>query len=121
MFNHRQKQADSDLRAYKQAVWDYLLEHSDLMESGALFVKFHTKDRKTFENHIKARQVYGYHRTDPREREKEISQKRSVFEAKKREKSVRWEQEKLRRKIQRNIKIVGWRNKTSRFLKSLWK
>jgi hypothetical protein len=41
------------------------LEHSDLQQSGALFVKFHTSDRATFEKHIKARWKHGYHRGDP--------------------------------------------------------
>lgn len=51
---------------WKDAVWDYLIEHSDVTENGALFVKFHTSSRYNFENRIKARAVYGYHRDDNR-------------------------------------------------------
>jgi hypothetical protein len=53
------------LKSYRDAVWSYLLEHCDLTKHGALFVKFHTSNRATFEKHIRARLKYGYHRGDP--------------------------------------------------------
>lgn len=62
---------NDELEKWKDAYWDYLLEHSDIQESGALFVKFHTRSRVMFEKHVFAR-VRGYHRGDPREREKEM-------------------------------------------------
>jgi hypothetical protein len=40
---------NAELASYQDAVWSYLLEHCDLTEDGALFVKFHTSDRATFE------------------------------------------------------------------------
>lgn len=53
------------LEEWKQAVWDYLLEHSDIADGGTLFVKFHTPTKAAFERRIKAR-VNGYHRRDTR-------------------------------------------------------
>lgn len=52
-------------KEYSDAVWDFLLEHSDLTNNGSLFVKFHTPSRHNFESRIKAR-VRGYHREDTR-------------------------------------------------------
>lgn len=59
------KQND-ELESYKDAVWDFILEHCDLTERGSFFVKFHVSDRRNFENRIKARWKYGYHRIDDR-------------------------------------------------------
>src|SRR6266851_929311 len=56
---------NGELASYQDAVWSYLLEHCDLTTDGALFVKFHTSDRATFEKRIRARWKYGYHRGDP--------------------------------------------------------
>ena len=65
-----------ELESYKDAVWDFMLEHCDLTERGSLFVKFHASDRRNFENRIKARWKYDYHRKDERSnfnnRQKEI-------------------------------------------------
>ena len=52
------------VKKYQDAVWDYIMEHCDITESGIYFVKFHTKNRKQFEGHIFNR-VDGYHREDP--------------------------------------------------------
>jgi hypothetical protein len=56
---------NGEFASYQDAVWSYLLEHCDLTKDGALFVKFHTSDRATFEKRIRARWKYGYHRGDP--------------------------------------------------------
>ncbi len=56
---------NGELASYQDAVWSYLLEHCDLTKDGALFVKFHTDDRATFERRINARWKSGYHRGDP--------------------------------------------------------
>lgn len=55
-----------ELQAYKDAVWQFLIEHSDITDGGSLFVKFHTSGRRNFENRIKGRAVYGYERKDTR-------------------------------------------------------
>lgn len=57
---------DKDWQEYKDAVWNYMLEHCDITENGAFFVKFHTKSKKEFEKHVKARWIYGYERVDER-------------------------------------------------------
>lgn len=63
------KAEESELLAsYKDAIWSYLLEHCDLTPNGALFVKFHTSDRATFERHVRARWKRNYHRGDPIEK-----------------------------------------------------
>lgn len=63
---HMQKRQSDELQSYKDAIWDYILEHSDITDGGSYFVKFHTTDRRNFENRILARWKYGYHRTDDR-------------------------------------------------------
>lgn len=51
---------------YKQAVWDFLMEHCDITDRGSFFVKFHTSGRFDFEKRVNARLKYGYHRVDER-------------------------------------------------------
>lgn len=60
------KKADDQLQTYRDAVWDYLLEHCDITQNGSFFVKFHARDRASFEKHVFARWKYGYHRVDDR-------------------------------------------------------
>jgi hypothetical protein len=64
-----------ELAVYKEAVWDYLLDHSDILEEGVMFVKFHTASREEFESHVKAR-AKGYHRNNPVEKEKLLLSKK---------------------------------------------
>jgi len=71
------------LASYQDAVWSYLLEHCDLTRDGALFVKFHTADRATFEKRIRARWKYGYHRGDPVTRNEMHVEMRSAQEREK--------------------------------------
>jgi hypothetical protein len=47
--------ASSPLDPYKDAVWNFLLEHSDITKGGALFITFHTSNRADFERRINAR------------------------------------------------------------------
>lgn len=58
--------SQKEIDAYKDAVWDYILEHCDITDNGSYFVKFHTKTRRDFEKHVYARYKYGYHRIDER-------------------------------------------------------
>ena len=81
---------NGELASYQDAVWSYLLEHCDLTTDGALFVKFHTSDRATFEKRIRARWKYGYHRGDPVARnqthlEKKFEHERKKWRAKERD------------------------------------
>lgn len=54
------------LKQYQDAVWDFLIEHSDITDRGALFVKFHTSGRDNFEKRVRARAIHNYHRDDSR-------------------------------------------------------
>lgn len=55
-----------EIQAYKDAVWDFMLEHSDILEGGGIFIKFHADGRGNFEKRIRARLKYDYHRIDIR-------------------------------------------------------
>lgn len=55
---------NKETQRYKDAVWKYILDHSDVQRSGALFVKFHTENRMTFEKRIHSR-LEGYTRENP--------------------------------------------------------
>lgn len=46
------------------AVWDFMVEHSEILPSGAYFIKFHAKGKQNVINRFKARFYYGYHRED---------------------------------------------------------
>lgn len=87
-----------DIQSYKNAVWDYLLEHCDITENGALFIKFHTSSRVNFEKHVRARLVYNYHREDPRKKEAAHIEKRTVFETEKQKKKQRYKDDKVKRR-----------------------
>ncbi len=53
-----------DIKGYQAAVWDFLLEHSEITESGNVFIKFHVDDKRNFENRVLGRWKYNYHRED---------------------------------------------------------
>lgn len=80
-----------DVVAYKQAVWDFLLEHCDLMPRGSFFFKFHASGRADLEKRIRARWKYNYHREDTKAKEavavelktKHLTKKEAKAEAKK--------------------------------------
>jgi len=57
---------NTELESYKDAVWDYMLEHCDVTSRGSFFVKFHTSGRVEFQKHIRGRWKYNYHRKDER-------------------------------------------------------
>lgn len=91
------------LDSYKDAVWSYLLEHSDSQEGGALFVKFHTDDRATFERRINARWKSGYHRGDPVAKNETHLEKRFEHERKKWQAKERY----LRNRIRGREVLLG--------------
>ena len=47
-----------------EAVWDFMVEHSEILPSGTYFIKFHAKGKQNVINRFKARFYYGYHRED---------------------------------------------------------
>lgn len=88
--------SDLDIEKYKDAVWDFILEHSDVTIRGAFFVKFHTDGRVDFERRIRARAIYGYHRQDTRTEEthtqkgERASAQREEFKREKKRKHEVW-------------------------------
>ncbi len=59
-----QKHYTNDVKGYRDAVWDFLLEHCEITDTGSYFFKFHGSGRKNFEKRIHARFKYSYHRED---------------------------------------------------------
>lgn len=95
------------INEYKKAVWDFLLEHSDITDSGALFIKFHCDDRKNLEKRIIARHN-GYHRNNVIEKENVLIQKKIDHIKKKNIKKSKYNKAKKVRKIKRKIlSIIG--------------
>lgn len=70
------------LEKYKEAVWDFMLEHCDITPNGSIFVKFHCDHRLNFEKRIHAR-IRGYHRTDVKARQEHIDTVRNDAKAEK--------------------------------------
>lgn len=81
----KQKELDS----YKDAVWDYMLEHCDITENGSFFIKFHTSTRRAFEGHVNSRWKNNYHRRDERlnlshiQKDKDAQSKREAHQSRK--------------------------------------
>lgn len=101
---------NDELESYKDAVWDFLLEHCDITDGGALFIKFHTDGRANFERRVKARWKYGYHREDVRAKEerhlrtskkhRELKQKKkAAYQTAKRKRIKKYKRKQLWRKF----------------------
>ena len=99
-------QYSRDIQGYKQAVWDFMLEHSDVQESGAMFIKFHTSGKDNFQKRVFARWQYGYHRENVTEKDQKQIDLRTEYTQRKIDKEVRWETYKQERKrhYQRQIR-----------------
>jgi len=91
------------LKAYKNAVWAFMLEHCDILPSGKMFIKFHTDGQANFEKRVNARFLYDYHREDHVTKEKIAIEKREEFVTTKEEKRKRWEADKKERRAKQNI------------------
>lgn len=107
---------------YKDAVWEFLLEHCDITQGGSYFVKFHTSSRANFEKRVYAREKFGYHREDVVAKQQKATNTKDEFLQKKEEKAKRWEQTKKesqerQRIIKRNLKLLKW----LRWLPQSWK
>ena len=93
MFDRR-----TDLEKYKDAVWEFLLEHCEVTSKG-VFVKFGAKGREDFERRITAR-LEGYHRIDPKAVEQYHLERRKSHLTQK----LAWDTEKMRKIAQRSNK-----------------
>ena len=105
---------NDELKTYKQAVWDFILEHCDITDEGSHFVKFHIKNRRNFENRVKARWKYDYHRKDTRmnmtndEKELEALRRREEAMRKKIAKAERVNRNRKRGSIMNKIQNSNW-------------
>lgn len=110
------KRKDSpETESYKDAVWDFILEHCDITENGSLFVKFHTPNRTNFENRIIGRWIHNYHRGDPRQKEAVATEKQKVFTEQRESKKQKYKREKAERRAKSNqikamVKWTSWYN-----------
>ena len=114
--------SNNKTQKYKDAVWEFLLEHCDITQGGSYFVKFHTPSRANFEKRVYAREKFGYHREDVvAKQQKALNQKQS-FETKKEEKKLKWERlkkesQERQKIIKRNLTLLKW----LRWLPQSWK
>lgn len=91
--------------AYKQATWDFLMEHCDVLENGTMFVKFHMTHRGDLEKRINAR-ARGYHREDVRSKEQEQLHRANATQKERRIRRDAWNEEKIIR--ERRHRRWGW-------------
>lgn len=122
----RKKPPQFTLEEWQDATWQYLLEHSDITTHGALFVKFHTNDRISFEKRIRAR-IKGYTRDDSRlnmtvvEKKQHHERLRTEHVEKKKTKREKWKAtQEERRAIFKQLEVLRERQATvSKFPKPL--
>lgn len=110
-----------DIKGYQEAVWDFLMEHCEVLDSGALFIKFHTDGRQNLENRILSRWKYNYHREDPKAKEEMALGKRRAFEDHKAGKAAKWEAEQERRRqLRKALKRVKRINAIRNFISKIF-
>lgn len=102
-----------EILSYQDALWDFMLEHSDLLPSGAMFIKFHIDDRHNFENRILSRWKYNYHRLDVNAKEAHRKQRRDLYMDTKRAKREKWKANKEERRrillqVKRKNRVRIW-------------
>lgn len=107
---------DTQLKDYKQAVWEYMMEHCEITKSGAYFIKFHTNNKRQFEDHVTAR-LSGYHREDPIEKEVTGIAKQIKHKTDKVAKKKTYKEEKKKR-IQA-LRLVGRINNSPKWFKPI--
>lgn len=96
---------EEDLETWKQALWDFILEHCEITGRGSIFVKFHTSGRADLEKRIRARWKYGYHREDVRAKEAVAVGRHDTHEVKKKQKYEKWKADKdERRRVMEELK-----------------
>lgn len=72
-----------DIIGYKNAVWDFLLEHSEITTTGKVFIKFHTDGKKNFENRVIGRWKYNYHREDVGAKAERVKEQKRQYKERK--------------------------------------
>lgn len=118
--NHDYKYT-TDIKGYQEAVWDFLMEHCEVLDSGAIFIKFHTDGRHNFENRILSRWKYNYHREDPKAKGELATNRRKVFEERKAEKAAKCEAHRQQHKdFRKAIARVKRINAVKRFLTNIF-
>ena len=95
-----------ELTTYKQAVWDFLLEHCDITPNGSLFIKFHASSRNNIEKRIKARWKYKYHREDVRKKGKKVAYLKQKFMDEKIAKVEKYNNERAKRRKRYNANFL---------------
>lgn len=101
------------LKTYQDAVWSYMVEHCDVTENGSYFIKFHAKDRDSFERHIIGRWKYGYQRKDDRtnftvkQKEADATARKEAHEARKAVKKRKYDEAKRKRRQQQEHTTQG--------------
>lgn len=114
----------TDKEQYKHAIWDYIMEHSEIEENGTIFVKFHVTTKSKFFGHIIAR-VNGYHRENPDKKylkalAKQNQHKQRCMDGQiKRQQKLQEEniEKQKQEKLQQSIRLVGILNNSPWFLK----
>jgi len=89
-------ETETVFREYTQAVWEFIVEHCDVLPTGKMFVKFHTDGKQDFEKRVWARWRLGYHRENPEKKEEFILNLRERYKIKRAEKQKRRDAEKER-------------------------
>ncbi len=92
-----------DIKGYQNAVWDFLLEHSEPSHTGKLWIKFGCDGKKNFENRVLARWKYNYHREDVEAKAKLVKAQEQKFKEDKKAKKEKWRREKKERMALREI------------------
>lgn len=99
---------DEDLETWKQALWDFILEHCEITGRGSIFVKFHTSGRADLEKRIRARWKYGYHREDVRAKEAVKDHRHEEHATKKKQKYEKWQADKQeRRRVMEEVRLAN--------------
>lgn len=86
-----------DIKGYQNAVWDFLLEHSEITESGIVFIKFHTNNQRNFENRVLSRWKFNYHREDVQAKANFIEKKKETYKENQKKKKEEYREAKKKR------------------------
>ena len=86
-----------DINGYKAAVWDFLLEHSEITHSGNIFIKFHCDGKRNFENRVLGRWKHNYHREDVQSKAQKIEDQKLLHKQEQKEKKAKYKAEKRAR------------------------
>lgn len=86
-----------DIKGYQAAVWDFLLEHSEITESGNIFIKFHTDGKRNFENRVLGRWKHNYHREDVTAKAQKIEEQKILHKEEQKRKKEKYRADKKAR------------------------